>query len=132
MKTSGANVPMILVGGGSILVKDTLRGASELIRPEHFAVANAIGAAIAQVGGEIEQVFAYETTGRDEALARAKQEAAAMAVQAGAVPASIEIVEIEEIPLAYMPGETVRIRVKAVGDLDTPSATERDAALIAG
>jgi hypothetical protein len=29
----------------------------------------------------------------------------------------VEIVEVEEIPLAYLPGNAVRIRVKAVGAL---------------
>jgi hypothetical protein len=30
----------------------------------------------------------------------------------------VTIVEVDEIPLTYMPGNEVRIRVKAVGDLD--------------
>ena len=37
----------------------------EVHRPEHFAVANAIGAAIAQVGGEVDRVFAIEPGRRD-------------------------------------------------------------------
>ena len=47
MKTSRDPIPVIVVGGGSMLLGDTLPGASELIKPPHFAVANAIGAAIA-------------------------------------------------------------------------------------
>ena len=35
----------------------------------------------------------------------------------GAVPESVEIVEVEEIPLSYLPGNATRIRVKAVGTL---------------
>ena len=34
------------------------------------------------------------------------------------MPDSVTIVEVDEIPLTYMPGNEVRIRVKAVGDLD--------------
>jgi hypothetical protein len=30
----------------------------------------------------------------------------------------VEIVEIDEVPLAYLPGGATRVRVKAVGDLD--------------
>ena len=39
--------------------------------------------------------------------------------RAGADAESISIVDLEEVPLAYMPKGAVRIRVKAVGDLRT-------------
>jgi hypothetical protein len=39
------------------------------------------------------------------------------AIKAGANPDTIEIVNVEEIPLAYLPGNAVRIRVKAAGYL---------------
>jgi hypothetical protein len=39
------------------------------------------------------------------------------AVAAGATPGSGHIVDIDEVPLAYLPGNATRIRVKAVGDL---------------
>ena len=57
MKTSATAVPVIVVGGGSILVTGEIEGASEIIKPAHFPVANAIGAAIAQVGGECDRIF---------------------------------------------------------------------------
>jgi len=117
MKISAMDVPVILVGGGSVLVNRELRGAAELHVPEHFNVANAIGAAIAQVGGEIDRVFSYEAQGRETSLDMAKDEARKRATMAGADEATVEIVEVEEIPLAYMPGGAVRLRVKAVGDL---------------
>ena len=60
MKTSADPIPVVVVGGGSILLRDALPGASELVKPQHFAVANAIGAAIAQVGGEIDRIVALE------------------------------------------------------------------------
>jgi hypothetical protein len=44
-------------------------------------------------------------------------EAAARAVSAGADPGSIEVVEIDEVPISYLPGNALRVRVKAVGDL---------------
>jgi N-methylhydantoinase A/oxoprolinase/acetone carboxylase beta subunit len=117
MKTSATAVPVIVVGGGSILIQRPVTGASEVVKPEHFAVANAIGAAIAQIGGETDRIFSLATMSRDEALAQAKQEAIDKAVAAGAVPASVEIVEVEEVPLAYLPGNATRIAVKAVGNL---------------
>jgi N-methylhydantoinase A/oxoprolinase/acetone carboxylase beta subunit len=117
MKTSAEPVPLILVGGGTILVSRRVKGTSEMIKPEHFPVANAIGAAIAQVGGETDRVFALAELGRDEALAQARQEATDKAVAAGADEESIVIVDVEEVPLAYLPSNAVKIRVKAVGDL---------------
>ena len=44
-------------------------------------------------------------------------EARARAIEAGANADTVEIIEVDEIPLAYMPGGAVRLRVKAVGDL---------------
>lgn len=117
MKTSATAVPVIVVGGGSILVTGTVEGASEIIKPENFSVANAIGAAIAQVGGECDRIFSLAEMTRDEALDQAKQEATDRAVNAGASADSIEIVDVEEVPLAYLPGNATRIMVKAVGDL---------------
>ena len=117
MKTSATAVPVIVVGGGSILVTGAIEGASEIIKPDHFPVANAIGAAIAQVGGECDRIFSLAELSRDQALDQAKQEASDRAVNAGASAASIEIVDVEEVPLAYLPGNATRIMVKAIGDL---------------
>ncbi len=118
VKTSAAPVPVIIVGGGSILVQREVAGASEIVKPGYYAVANAIGAAIAQVGGECDRIFSLESLTRDDALAQAKQEATDRAVEAGASRATVEIVDVEEVPLAYLPGNATRIMVKAVGDLE--------------
>jgi N-methylhydantoinase A/oxoprolinase/acetone carboxylase beta subunit len=117
MKISAEPVPVILVGGGSVLVTDELEGISEIIRPNHFPVANAVGSAISQVSGEINRVFSLVDITRDEAICSAKSTATEEAIKAGAEPKSIEIQEVEDIPLAYHPGNATRIRVKAVGDL---------------
>jgi N-methylhydantoinase A/oxoprolinase/acetone carboxylase beta subunit len=122
VKTSAADVPVVLVGGGSILVDGALPGASKVVRPDHFAVANAIGAAIAQVSGEVDQVHALDGISRAEVLARARADATARAVAAGADPASVELVEAEDVPLAYLPGSATRVRVKVVGDLRVASS----------
>ena len=117
MKTSADPIPLVVVGGGSILLGDRLAGASELVKPNHFAVANAIGAAIAQVGGEVDRIFALDQMGREAALEQAKQEAVEKAVAAGAREETVNIVDVEEVPLAYLPSNAARIRVKAIGEL---------------
>src|SRR5947209_7901286 len=108
MKTSPEPIPAVVVGGGSILLRDTLPGVSELVKPEHFAVANAIGAAIAQVGGEVDKVVALEGTTRAGAIEEAKAEAAEKAVAAGAARESVRVVDLEDVPIAYLPGNATR------------------------
>lgn len=117
MKTSADPLPLVLVGGGAILVQRELAGVSEVIIPEHAAVANAIGASIAQVGGETDRVYSYELLGRDAAIADARREAINQAIAAGAAPESVEIIDFEELPLSYMPGTSVRLRARAAGAL---------------
>ena len=117
MKLSSDPMPLILVGGGGILVGDQLEGISEILRPDNYEVANAIGAAIAQVSGQVERVFSLSEMTREQALHQAKAIATEEAVKAGADPATVHIVEIEDVPLAYLPGNATRIRAKAAGDL---------------
>jgi N-methylhydantoinase A/oxoprolinase/acetone carboxylase beta subunit len=117
MKTSAADVPVIVVGGGSVLISRPVAGASEMVKPPHFEAANAVGAAIAQISGEIDRVYSLEGLTREQALDDAKSEAGAKAIEAGADPKTVTIVDVEDVPLAYLPGNATRIRVKAVGDL---------------
>lgn len=119
VKTSPGPLPMILVGGGSVLVNATPDGVSEMLRPDHAGVANAIGAAIGQISGEVDRIFTIE--GPDEreiALEKAKNEATAKAIEAGASVGSIEIVDLDTFPLQYLPGGATRVTCRAVGDLE--------------
>ena len=118
VKLSRAAQPLIVVGGGSILAPEELRGASEVLRPDHFDVANAIGAAIAMVSGQIDRIFDPARTGRQAMVDEAKSVACEQAIRAGADPRSVEIVEFEELPLSYLNNPAVRVRAKAAGPLD--------------
>lgn len=117
MKVSSSDVDVILVGGGSIILPGKLTGASSVVKPEYFGTANAIGSAISKVSGTYEKLIDYDKIPRDEALAQAKAEAVEMAVQAGAIRETVEIIDVEDVPLAYYPGNTNRVKIKAVGDL---------------
>jgi N-methylhydantoinase A/oxoprolinase/acetone carboxylase beta subunit len=118
MRTSPEPIPVVAVGGGSILLPDELPLFGTVHRPENYAVANAIGASIAQVGGEIDKVYAVNPGAREETVAAVRAEAVDKAIAAGATPGSVEIVDFDEVPIPYLPGNATRIRVKAVGDLD--------------
>jgi N-methylhydantoinase A/oxoprolinase/acetone carboxylase beta subunit len=115
MKTDARDEPLVAVGGGCFLVPERLPGISEVVHVRHQAVANAVGAAIAQVSGEVDQIF--QNLPREEALAQARRIAEQRALAAGAAAASLEVVESEDLPLAYLPGNSVRVRVRVVGDL---------------
>lgn len=117
MKPSSDPIPVILVGGGSVLVTESMGAASEVIRPEHADVANAIGAAIAQIGGEAEQLVAYDDVPREQAITKVTDDAVQMAVAAGADRSTIRVADIEEIAMSYMASSTTSVRVKVVGDI---------------
>ncbi|PYM54037.1 MAG: hydantoinase [Candidatus Rokuibacteriota bacterium] len=115
MKTDAGAAPLVAVGGGAFLVPPRIEGISEVVQVPHRAVANAVGAAIAQVSGEVDQIF--RGLSRDEAIAAARRLAEARAVQAGAAGDSLQVVEVEDLPLAYLPGNSLRTRVRVVGDI---------------
>jgi N-methylhydantoinase A/oxoprolinase/acetone carboxylase beta subunit len=117
MKTSSVPAPLILVGGGAVLIGRPLAGVSETIRLEHAGVANAVGAAIGQIGGEIDRIFQMGGREREAVLEDARKEARREAIAAGADPETLEIVELEILPLQYLPGGAVRVVCRAVGDL---------------
>ncbi len=115
MKTEAGDVPLIAVGGGAFLIPEKMTGVSQVIHVEHGDCANAVGAAIAQVSGECDQIFKDMT--RVEALAAAQEIANDRAVAAGADRATLHTIESEDMPLAYLPGNSVRVRVRVVGDV---------------
>jgi N-methylhydantoinase A/oxoprolinase/acetone carboxylase beta subunit len=116
---AGEQLPIILVGGGAPLIESILLGfGRKVLRPPHAGVANAYGAAMAQVGGEADLTFAASGIVRADALARAEQEAHRRAREAGAAPSSIVTVELEDAALSYLAADALRVRARAVGDID--------------
>ena len=115
MKTDASLQPLLAVGGGAILAPDEMDGISEVVRVPHHGVANAVGAAMAQVSGEVDHVF--QGLSRDDLLAEAERMARERAVTAGADPATLKVVDVEDLPLAYLPGNAVRARVRVVGEI---------------
>ncbi len=117
MRSTPEPVPVVLVGGGAILVRPGLPGVERLVVPDNAGVANALGAAIAQIGGEVDRIYSVTDRGRQDVVRSACDEAVERAVAAGAEPGSVSVVTVEEVPISYLPGNSVRIKVKAVGDL---------------
>ncbi len=117
MKTSSREVPAILVGGGHVLVSRPLKGVSELHRPEHAGVANAIGAAMGQVGARIKRIVDYTAEGRDVCIEKISAEVKQKVIEAGGVPETANVVEIEEMPMTHMQSNAVSLKIRAVADL---------------
>jgi hypothetical protein len=115
VRLGAEDLPLVVVGGGGHIAPDHLPGIGEVIKPPHFEVANALGAAIAPVSGLAERICA----GRPDRLAAAIEEISAeaigQAIQAGADPSLVEVVDIDEVPLTYLRDPAVRIKVRAIG-----------------
>lgn len=125
MKTSPEPLPLILVGGGSIICPPKLDGISEIICPPFHDVANAVGAATARISATVDIV----QNASAQTIAEAMQRATAMAIEevtkAGARPETIVITEKESLPLQYVENK-VRTIVKAVGDFSPSEVVFED------
>jgi hypothetical protein len=125
MKTSQEDVVVYLVGGGSIISPDTLKGVSEVKRFPFADCANAVGACVAQVSldslvyssrgvlldsslpfsdlqvaGVVDSVEDMSTRRIPEVQKEVEARAISRAVEAGADPSKVAIIESEVIPVA--------------------------------
>lgn len=50
-------------------------------------------------------------------MAAVRADAEHAAVSAGADPDTLEMIDSEDVPLSYLPGQATRIRVRVVGNL---------------
>ena len=116
MKTSADPLPVILVGGGASIAPRDLKGTTEVIRPPYHDVANAIGAAIANVGATVDTIRDTSHIGSAVVIDEVKQEVVQKAIQDGANPESTKIAAIEVMPLQYMSNK-MRILMRATGQL---------------
>lgn len=132
VKTSPEPLPVLMVGGGSIVAPLTIRGASVVERPPYHDVANAVGAAISKVGGTVDIVQSTSSQSERAAIGHAKQLAIDRAIKAGAKATTVSIVNVESIPLQYVSNQ-VRTLAKATGDLDEIVSTSiQDTSVRAG
>lgn len=123
MKVSDLPVTVLLVGGGSILQMDTLDGVAKCIIPPHHDAANAVGAAIAKVAGEIDIIEILAERDEKAVLHDAQQKAIELAIARGADPADVKIASIEKLPLQYVLNKACRFVIKAVGKLAQSNGT---------
>jgi len=116
MKTSPAPLPVLLVGGGSIIAPTELEGVSKVICPPFHSVANAVGAAISKVGGTVDSIQNTAEKSAAQIIEEAKATAIERAVAAGALRKTVYVAEVDAIPLQYVANQ-MRVIARAVGEL---------------
>ena len=116
-RTSSEKIPVIAVGGGSVMLDNKIDGLN-VIKPPHNDLANAVGAAIAQVSGQVSKVILIDDKlDRESAIKQVTDEATKLAVDRNADPNTINVLAVSDIPLSYLPGNNLLINVTVVGDL---------------
>ncbi|MGI5167747.1 hydantoinase/oxoprolinase N-terminal domain-containing protein [Spirillospora sp. CA-253888] len=116
MQPAAGRLPLVVVGGGAGAVPAALPGVAEVLRPEHGAVAGAIGAATSPVGGQAERMVRVDArTDLGALLEEVREEARASAVRAGADPRRVLVSPVSRTPLPYLPGVALRLHARAAG-----------------
>jgi len=106
------DLPVLLVGGGAQLIPKELLEKRYFI-PEYANIANAYGAALAEISGVIDQIVSLNQ--REIVLEKLQQEALKAAIQRGADPENVQIVDLHIIPYHYVPNQMARVIVTAAG-----------------
>lgn len=101
--------PILLVGGGSENIPDQFLETNYL-RPVHYQIANAYGAALSEVSGQVDCII--DDYGQLNAL---EEEVKSLALKKGACATSLRIVEKKILPLHYLPVPKYRVLMTAAG-----------------
>ncbi|WP_172799317.1 hypothetical protein [Bacillus sp. FJAT-29814] len=111
-------LPIVLVGGGSPLLHDSLFSKYKKIRkPSGFHICNAIGACFAPISEQIDKVYWLNELTKEEVVSRAVDTVRDAVIRKGGKPESVQIAYVEEFPFDYIQGEVLRVRTKAIGEL---------------
>lgn len=127
MKTSPEDIPVLLVGGGSFILPDKIKGASQVWRPEYYQVANAIGAAIGKISA-VAQAFG-KNDDKTSIVEKLTLEAKEKALENGALEESIIVVDISSEELPYVNMHKFEVKVVANVDYDKLRQLETPVAL---
>ncbi|KAL1902749.1 hypothetical protein Sste5346_001193 [Sporothrix stenoceras] len=115
MKTSPEACHILLVGGGAFLCPEELEGVATIEVPSFANVANAVGAAVAEIGAASEAVV--DMVDREKALEDVKADVIEQAVARGAREGYVRVIEEEVAGLPYMEGK-FKVAVKVAGPVD--------------
>ena len=129
IKTTATPLPVAVVGGGSILLHDDLRGTTSMLRNPLAPVANAVGAANAKLSTTIDLICPLEngrSSKEDHKILDVQiDEARKACITKGAREDSITVITKDLMPLSYISNKA-RVVVQVVGELDTSANIDHD------
>lgn len=112
MKGEHKHLPVVLVGGGCFLLPfSCLEGKYEI--PPYSTVANAYGAALAEISGLVDTVVSLEH--REQALRDIHEIAKQRGIALGAREETLRLVEERILPYSYIPNKMARVIVRYSG-----------------
>lgn len=111
IKGSKQNLKVVIVGGGAQLFDSSIFGPNYII-PDYAHVANAYGAALAEVSAQIDRTISLNN--RESIINSLHEEAITLARQNGAIK-NLRIIEQQIIPYNYMPNNMARVIITAAG-----------------
>jgi N-methylhydantoinase A/oxoprolinase/acetone carboxylase beta subunit len=106
---------LVVLGAAAALTAERLDAVGEVIVPVDAEHAEAVGLVVAPAGGQADRICVNRPSVRAMTIESTRAEALARAIHAGADPDRVQIIELEEIPLTYVPDPMVRVRAKAAG-----------------
>lgn len=113
IKGPNKNLPVVLVGGGAALFPEKFFSDVEIV-PRYCSVANAYGAACAQIAATVDSVICMDNRDRDIALMT--EDVMEQTIKRGAVASTVSVVQKDIIPYSYVPGNKARVIITASGD----------------
>ncbi len=106
------DLPIVFVGGGSALLSSAFFTQRHQI-PAFFDVANAYGAALSEISGTVDTIASLNK--REEVLSGLYAQAKQKAIDQGANPETLRLVDQQIIPYSYVPNQMARIIVRYCG-----------------
>lgn len=106
------DIPIVFVGGGAALLPPRFF-YEEYQMPAYYNVANAYGAALAQISGTVDTVVSLQK--RQELLDELCSQAKKKAVEHGADEKSLRLVDQQIVPYSYVPNQMARVLVRYSG-----------------
>ena len=73
--------------------------------------------ALGEISGQLDKIVSIEPAERLIRLAQLEQEVQAIVIEAGVCPDSVSVIERSEIPLSYLKGNMVHVKMKAAGQI---------------
>lgn len=90
-----------------------------LIHVRFHDCANAVGAAISKVSGDVDVIEVLEGRDEEAVVAAACEEAKRKAIEVGADEDLVQVVSVEAMPLEYVQMRAARLVVRAVSQATT-------------